>query len=137
VSHRSQKARSQEQSSGWSTMLHSTVTWIALLMLLLGLWLPMLSIQSNDPFHNNFISETWKKDLFLCRNYIINEFKIDHTNNQYLQLNGYIDEDNKHNKNSALYKVTSPTRNQSQVRHGLRIMMPSWVRASRNLMKPK
>ena len=132
VGHRSQKVHSQEQSSGWSTLLHSTASRIALLLLLLGSWLPMLFIQSSDLSHKNFSTKTWKKYPFLRRNYIINEFNIDNTDNPYLQSIRYIDDGNKNNSNVTRYKATSPTRNRPQVRHGLRIMMPRRRSAKRN-----
>ena len=130
VAHRSQKVSSQEQSSGWSTMLHGTATQIALLMLLLGSWLPTLYIRSIAPLHKKFSTETWKKDPFPRRNYLINEFNIDDINNSYLQVNRYIDDGNKHKLNVTRYKATSPTRNQPQVRHGLRITLPRSRRRS-------
>ena len=125
VGHRSQKTSSQEQSSGWSTLLQSTVSRIALLMLLLGSWVHMLSIRSDNLLHKNFSTETWNKDSFPRRNYHINEFNIDDIINPYLQVNRHIDDGNKHNNNVTRYKVTSPNCNRPQVRHGLRIMMPS------------
>ena len=132
VAHRSQKVSSQEQSSGWSTMLHSTATRIALLILLLGSWLPKLSIRRNAPLHKKFSTETWKKDPFPSRNHLINGFNIDDINNSYLQVNRYIDDSNKHKLNVTRYKVTSPTRNRPQVRHGLRIIIPRRRSAKRN-----
>ena len=117
VVHRSQAASSQEQSSGQWTLLRGTASRIALLLFLLGSWLLIPDIRSNNFSHVIPITQA----------------HIHETNKHFnLQGNEYIDDGNKYNKNAIRYKVTSPVWKRNKSSHGSRIIMPP-----RRVMKAK
>ena len=83
VVNRSQAASSQEQSSGQWTLLRGTASRIALLLFLLGSWLLIPDIRSNNFSHVIPITQA----------------HIYETNKHFnLQGNEYIDDGNKYNK---------------------------------------
>ena len=125
VYQRSQEAGSQEQSSGWFIFTKGIASRIALLLPLLGSWLLILAISSKGSPRVFCTTQMWKKDLFLHRNQLRNNFNIYNTNNTLInEGNVDIDHDKCPNRNDTRYKAISPGTHRHRGRQGYRIVMP-------------